>query len=184
MDKSICHLSNDFAVKTHHLGNLANRKGINCAVIKTGLFARLFYCHLKYFYNPFCISQAIMVCLQSTAVVTEPTPPGTGVILSTTGSTDAKFTSPQYLPGLSGSSLIPTSITVCPGLTKLLLIILARPTAAIRISAPAHTSGRFSVLEWQMVTVAFSRNKSMATGFPTTNERPRTTVFLPFKGIL
>ena len=44
--------------------------------------------HLEFqgFYA-FCISHAIMVCLQSTDVVTEPTPAGTGEMRSTMGST-------------------------------------------------------------------------------------------------
>ena len=47
-----------------------------------------------------------------TDVVTDPTPPGTGVIASTIGSAFAYATSPQSFP--SSFTLIPTSITVWP----------------------------------------------------------------------
>ena len=46
----------------------------------------------------------------STEVVTLPTPPGTGVMASTIGSTSSKATSPQSLP--SAFTLIPTSMIV------------------------------------------------------------------------
>ena len=55
-------------------------------------------------------SAASTVCSIVTEVVTEPMPPGTGVIAPTTGSTSAKSTSPQRLP--SSSKEIPTSTTV------------------------------------------------------------------------
>ena len=59
-----------------------------------------------------------MTCFASTAVVTAPTPAGTGVMALTTGSTSAKFTSPHNLP--LSSKLIPTSIIICPAATKFL----------------------------------------------------------------
>ena len=45
-------------------------------------------------------------------VVTEPTPPGTGVIALTTEETSSKSTSPTVFPL---NWLIPTSITIAPG---------------------------------------------------------------------
>lgn len=50
-----------------------------------------FLCNSREFqrFYAFCISHAIIVCLQSTDVVTEPTPAGTGEIRSTMGSTSA-----------------------------------------------------------------------------------------------
>ena len=51
--------------------------------------------------------------------------------------------------------------------------------AATRISAPAQISFRFFVLEWQMVTVAFSPRSSSATGFPTRLLLPTTTACFP-----
>ena len=60
--------------------------------------------------NPAFRRAASTTCSTSTEVVTLPTPPGTGVIASTTGSASAKFTSPQSLP--SSFTLIPTSMTV------------------------------------------------------------------------
>ena len=55
--------------------------------------------------NPAFRRAASTTCSTSTEVVTLPTPPGTGVIASTTGSASAKFTSPQSLP--SSFTLIP-----------------------------------------------------------------------------
>ena len=80
----------------------------------------------------------------STEVVTLPTPPGTGVMASTIGSTSAKATSPQSLP--SSFTLIPTSITVCPGDTYSLPTTPARPAATMRISASRVTLGISLVL--------------------------------------
>lgn len=49
----------------------------------------------------------------NTEVVTEPTPPGTGVMFSTIGSTSSNNTSPHNFCFISFQE-IPTSITVCP----------------------------------------------------------------------
>ena len=54
-------------------------------------------------------SAASRICLQSTAAVTEPTPPGTGEIARTFGSTAANCTSPQIPP--SDAALTPISTT-------------------------------------------------------------------------
>src|SRR6202034_4065775 len=52
------------------------------------------------------------------ATVIWPTPPGTGVIAPATFNASANATSPtsRVLPSVPGSRLIPTSITVAPGL--------------------------------------------------------------------
>ena len=55
------------------------------------------------------LSAASITWEASTAVVTLPTPPGTGVIACTMGSARAKSTSPQSFP--SSVTLIPTSTT-------------------------------------------------------------------------
>ena len=58
-----------------------------------------------------------------TEVVTLPTPPGTGVMASTMGSTSSKTASPAMAPvppralGLFSSQLMDTSMTTCPGRT-------------------------------------------------------------------
>ena len=43
------------------------------------------------------------------------------------------------------------------------------------MSARLHSFFRYSVLVWQMVTVAFSRSISIASGLPTILERPTIT---------
>ena len=59
-----------------------------------------------------------MTCFISTEVVTLPTPPGTGVMASTIGSTSSNFASPAIAPrpplawGLFASQLIETSLTI------------------------------------------------------------------------
>ncbi len=54
-------------------------------------------------------------CFASTAVVTVPTPPGTGVAIDARSRTDSKSTSPHSFP--SASTWIPTSITTAPSPT-------------------------------------------------------------------
>lgn len=53
----------------------------------------------------------LTTCSISTEEVTLPTPPGTGVIAATLGSTESKSTSPQSFE-VSSSQLIPASIMV------------------------------------------------------------------------
>lgn len=55
---------------------------------------------------------AITRCFANTAVVTAPTPPGTGVAMEAIPSRESKSTSPQSFP--FSSTLIPTSITTAP----------------------------------------------------------------------
>ena len=61
------------------------------------------------------ISAAWATCRASTVEVTAPTPPGTGVMAATMGSTSSKATSPCMAP--SGPMLTPTSTTTWPGRT-------------------------------------------------------------------
>jgi hypothetical protein len=58
-----------------------------------------------------------------------------------------------------------------------------RPMAATRMSACRVISPRFRVLEWQMVTVAFSWSRSSAAGLPTVSLRPTTTACWPAMGM-
>ena len=79
------------------------------------------------------IAQAARRVLTSRhATVIWPTPPGTGVIAPATFSASAKATSPtsRVLPSGPGSRLMPTSITVAPGLIQSPRTISGLPTAA------------------------------------------------------
>ena len=87
----------------------------------------------------------------SIAIVIGPTPPGTGVIRPALSTADSKCTSPTSPCSVR---LMPTSITVAPGLIQSPRTISGRPTAAISTSARRQTSGRSRVREWQIVTVA------------------------------
>src|SRR5438270_434331 len=78
------------------------------------------------------------------ATVIGPTPPGTGVNAPATGSTLARSTSPVSLP-VSGSRVIPTSMTMAPGLTCSSVISPRLPVAAIRMSAVRVRAGRSTV---------------------------------------
>ena len=118
-----------------------------------------------------------MTCFASTEVVTVPTPPGTGVIEATRGSTFRKSTSPQRLP--FSSRFIPTSTTICPSDTNLSVTIPALPAAAIRISASLQAASRFLVLVWHIVTVACLLRSNMDKGLPTTMLLPIIVTFLP-----
>ena len=114
-------------------------------------------------------------------MVIGPTPPGTGVIAPATGATLAKSTSPAIsgFPSGPGTRLMPTSITVAPGLTQGAVTRPGRPTAATRMSARAQTSAGLRVRECATVTVQFSRSSSCAIGRPTMFERPSTTASRP-----
>src|SRR6185369_14008375 len=111
---------------------------------------------------------ATRVLRMSMAIVIGPTPPGTGVIAPATSAASAKATSPtkRPLPSSVGMRLIPTSMTVAPGLIQSPRTISGRPIAATTMSARRTTSGRSRVREWQMVTVAFSLSNSAAIGLP------------------
>src|SRR5882724_12986679 len=66
------------------------------------------------------------------AMVIGPTPPGTGVIAPAISEASAKLTSPTSfdLPLAPGTRLMPTSITVAPGLIQSPRTISGRPIAA------------------------------------------------------
>ena len=83
---------------------------------------------------------AVTVFSNRQAIVIGPTPPGTGVIAPATSIAASNITSPTRRP--SGRRLIPTSITVAPGLIQSPPIISARPVAAIKMSARRHSAAR------------------------------------------
>src|SRR5579872_133397 len=148
------------------------------------------------------IFAALSVLNISIAMVSGPTPPGTGVSAPATSATSG-CTSPisvdPFLRNVSSrlefpaknlwnsagsvTVFMPTSITVAPGFTKSRVIIPARPMAATRMSALRHTAGRSCVFEWQTVTVALALINSMAAGLPTISLRPTTTASCPEIGI-
>ena len=109
-----------------------------------------------------------------------PTPPGTGVIAPATAAQEANATSPTSLP--SALRLIPTSMTVAPGLIQSPGTISGRPMAAIRMSARRHSSARSLVRECATVTVASAVSSSAAIGRPTIADRPSTRARAPDSG--
>ena len=71
---------------------------------------QLFFCFIVFIADlTYNLLQNTTTWLTSTEVVTVPTPPGTGVMASTTGSASPKRTSPQSLP--SSLTWMPTSTT-------------------------------------------------------------------------
>ncbi len=125
---------------------------------------------------PAAARAACSVLRSSIAIVIGPTPRGTGVISAARSAAASKSTSPT---SPSSVRLIPTSITVAPGLTQSPCTIRGRPTAATRTSARRHTAGRSRVREWHIVTVALRASSICATGLPTRSERPTTTASAP-----
>jgi hypothetical protein len=113
----------------------------------------------------------------SIAIVIGPTPPGTGVIQDARSAQDAKSTSPTSFP--SGRRLMPTSITIAPGLIHAPGTKPALPTPATTMSAWPTMPGRSRVAEWQIVTVQRAINSSSAIGRPTMVDCPITTACLP-----
>ena len=108
----------------------------------------------------------------STPMVMGPTPPGTGVMAPAVSMASAVATSPTSLalglpsgPGSPSMRLIPTSMTVAPGLIQSPLIISGRPTAATRISARRQTSGRFLVRAVRRGDGAVGTQQKLAHGF-------------------
>src|SRR5881296_626820 len=110
-------------------------------------------------------------CRSSSAVVTGPTPPGTGLSAPATSAT-AGSTSPASPP--SAVALVPTSTTTAPPATNPRPTSPARPVATTSTSAVDVTAARSTVREWHTVTVASRASSSCATGLPTTAERPTT----------
>ena len=85
-----------------------------------------------------CNRTAASVLCKSIVTVSNPTPPGTGVICEATSFTPAKSTSPTRPVS---SRFMPTSITTAPGLTMSAVTNRGRPMATMRMSAP-HAGGR------------------------------------------
>ncbi len=137
----------------------------------------------------------------SIAMVSGPTPPGTGVSAPATGTTDGACTSPtRACPFFSSSArregrsssravapsltrFMPTSTTTAPGLTCSARTRPAFPIAATRMSASRVTAARSRVREWQTVTVASACIRRSAMGFPTMSLRPSTTALRPATSI-
>src|SRR5664279_2415972 len=88
--------------------------------------------HTAGFGNPLIAHAARSVLTSRHATVICPTPPGTGVIAPATCNASLKATSPtsRVLPSAAGKRLMPTSITVAPGLIQLPRTISGLPTAA------------------------------------------------------
>jgi len=111
-------------------------------------------------------------------MVIGPTPPGTGVTAPATSRIAAKSTSPM---SRAPSRLVPTSMTVAPGLTNSGPTGPGLPAATIRMSAHRERPGRSGVHERASVTLAshLLRPSMIANGRPTRHERPITTTFAP-----
>src|SRR5688572_16244223 len=111
-------------------------------------------------------SAATIVFAMSIAIVSGPTPPGTGVsapaISATSGCTSPTSTAPRFLNTASRSGyaakirsasvadvteLMPTSMTTAPGLTKSRVTNAGRPIAATRMSAVRAIAGKSRVRE-------------------------------------
>ena len=84
------------------------------------------------------------------------------------------------LPPSPATRLMPTSITVAPGLIQCAAHHFRPPDRRDQQIGAARTppAGR-AVLECAMVTVAFSASSNCATGLPTMLERPITTASSP-----
>ena len=115
------------------------------------------------------------------AIVIGPTPPGTGVIAPATLRAESISTSPTTRLRRSGRviGLMPTSMTVAPGLIQSALTICGRPTAATRTSARLLIAAASRLFEWTIVTVHSAARSSAAIGFPTRLERPSITASAP-----
>ena len=96
-------------------------------------------------------------------MVIGPTPPGTGVIRWAMPCAPSKSTSPtsRDLPSGVWTRLMPTSMTVAPGLIQSPLTSAGRPIAATRMSAVRHSAARSRVREWAMVTVPVLRQQQL-----------------------
>ncbi len=118
----------------------------------------------------------------STATVTGPTPPGTGLSQPATALTSSKATSPtvRWAPVVSSRTLLtPTSTTTAPGLTISARISPGTPAAETSTSASRVRLARSGVCLLQETTVASSRMSNTAMGLPTRFEAPTTTQRLP-----
>ena len=128
-----------------------------------------------------CSRAASAVWRSSSAVVTEPTPPGTGVSAAATVRTLASSTSPASEP--SESTLVPTSMTTECSETSVPVSNPVRPAATTTTSASLVYFPSGPDFEWQTVVVASFCSSSRDSGLPTTVERPTTTTLRPATGI-
>ena len=124
-------------------------------------------------------SQACKVFSNKQARVIGPTPPGTGVIQAARLIASSKPTSPINWP-LSWR-LMPTSMTIAPGLIHSPLTKLAIPTATTTKSARRTWLSRSLVKRWVMVVVQPASNNSSAIGRPTILDAPTITASKPCK---
>ena len=128
--------------------------------------------------QPAARAAAVTVLSSSSAVVTGPTPPGTGVSAPARPDDRRRVDVADQVAVSSG--VVPTSITTAPGAD---VLGPEHPRTAHRrdqhvrlgSSAPA---GRRSA-SGRSVTVASRASSSTATGLPTTRLRPTTTTRLP-----
>ena len=117
-------------------------------------------------------------------MVIGPTPPGTGVIAPAIwrASVNCDVADKAMAASLAaGTRLMPTSITVAPGLIQSPRTISGRPTAATSEIGAADDGGRSRLRECAIVTVQFAASSNCATGLPTIFERPMTTASRPFR---
>ena len=97
-----------------------------------------------------------------------------GVIRPATSTADSNSTSPT---NPSSVRLMPTSITVAPGLSQSPGSSAGDPPRRSAHRAPDTT--QVPRPRWQIVAVACSASSSAATGLPTRSERPTTTASAP-----
>ena len=117
------------------------------------------------------------------ATVTGPTPPGTGEMAPATSATSVVSTSPTTwdLPSGPWMRLMPTSITVAPGLIHSGVTKPGTPAAEITTSHVRAKSGKSLVNRLTLKTVASDRINNNAIGFPTMLDWPTTRHRTPHK---
>ena len=110
-------------------------------------------------------------------MVIGPTPPGTGVIAAATSLAlgEVDVADQAALAVVVGMRLMPTSITVAPGLSQSPRTIFGAADRGDDDVGAADDAGRSRVRRWAMVTVQLSPSSSCAIGLPTMFERPITT---------
>ena len=120
-------------------------------------------------------------CASKHAIVIGPTPPGTGVIAPATSTASAKATSPTMrdLPPAPGTRLMPTSITVAPGLIQSPRTNSGLPIAANKQIGAAADRRQIARLRMRDRHGGVSASSSCASGLPTMLERPTTTASSP-----
>src|SRR5690606_21896132 len=122
-------------------------------------------------------SQAVRVFSSRQARVIGPTPPGTGVIQAARSAAASKSTSPRSRP--SSMRLIPTSMTMAPGLIHSPLTSPGLPTATTTRSERRTCSSRSWVKRCATVVVQPASSSSRAIGRPTILDAPTTVALSP-----